>query len=525
MKEWYGNKLKMSKNTDNDANIEIMKQIAGLYGFDLEKTLTDKYLNKIPKTNGTEYYKRENINIGIITDNLAYDYFKDSANFFYLNHSNYKQVFEQQKLDFIIFVTCWRGILNNDWAGIATNPDIKDKLYEILAYCKNKNTPIVFWSKEDPIHYDKFIDIAKRSDFIFTTDENCINKYKQDTNNHNVSILRYGINPTIHNPIGIRIKNDLGLPTLNEVLFAGSWYEEFEKRCVEQRLIFDGVLASNKTLRIIDRNYFNHTTNKIYPPQYLPHTLPPVEYKKLQQIHKLFDWSINVNIVSDSPTMCAARIYELQALGVSIISNPSLAVSESFPQIYIPKSSQDVTAILSTTSPLEIYRNQAIGIRNAYNGNTVFDRIAEILTHLGKHSVNKAEDRKVLVVANHMTPKIKRMFTQQNYKDKTLILEKDIMKHNTGRYYAHFSEKYNYKANYLQDMINAFKYTDVSYIANPSGISSTKNTGISTNHNYIKGIPNLDKSVYSLKKTSIHDICKTNQTEREGYTIDPFEID
>ena len=63
-----------------------------------------------------------------------------------------------------------------------------------LDYCKSNNITTIFWNKEDPVNYDAFIDVAKYFDYIFTSDENIIDRYVEDTGNSNVFPL-----PLLHN--------------------------------------------------------------------------------------------------------------------------------------------------------------------------------------------------------------------------------------------------------------------------------------------------------------------------------------
>lgn len=45
-----------------------------------------------------------------------------------------------------------------------------DEIEQISEYCKQKNIPMIFWNKEDPVHHQKFMCSAKLATHIFTTD-------------------------------------------------------------------------------------------------------------------------------------------------------------------------------------------------------------------------------------------------------------------------------------------------------------------------------------------------------------------
>jgi spore maturation protein CgeB len=514
MKNWYGEKLEKVKKEDYEKSLNILKEITSLYNLDIEKDLTQRYLNKILGSNGSSYYKKFDFNIGVITDDLAFDYFNNSANFVYIGSNNYKKVLDNNDIDMLMFISCWRGMDNEDLRGIAYNQKIRNKVIEIFNYAKNKRIPVVYWSKEDPAHYDIYHEFSKYADYIFTTAVECIADYKAYTGNNNVYTLEFGVNPFIHNPIGSRIKNKENFNTLDKVLFAGSWYESHPERIKDQAMLFDGVLRSNKDLVIIDRNYFTPSGQLTYPKKYQRYTYPPIEYKKLQRFHKLFDWSLDLNSIKDSNTMCAARVFELQGSGSAMISNPTRSVEKKFPNIFIANTSEKVTNILDNTSDEEIYRRQIEGIRNVYTDNTVFERLSDILYKVGL--INEPlQPKEIVTICNSKSDKIVEMFNKQTYQKKKLITEEEAKNIKIDGFITFFSEKYNYGINYLQDMVNGFKYTDTAFI--------TKDPKVE--HNYVDFTNDKYRTMFNPKKISIEDMLNKNEFKAKGYSIDPFELE
>jgi 2-polyprenyl-3-methyl-5-hydroxy-6-metoxy-1,4-benzoquinol methylase len=513
LKNWYNQKLEILEKQDLKESIKILKEIAYIYGYDIEKSFTKKYLKHFPITNNSSYYKKFDFNIAIVTDNLAYNYFDNAINLFYIGPNNYKAILDKKDIDLFLFTTCWTGMKNEDWRGITSNKDIRNNLIEIFKYCKSKNIPTVYWSKEDPPHYDVFHEFSNYADYIFTTARECIPDYKIETKNENVYLSQYGINPFIHNPIGFRLKNKGNWETLNNVIFAGSWYSSHKERSFDQEKLFDGVINSSKKLIIFDRNYFNTSKTRIYPEKYLQSTYPPIEYSKLQKFHKLFDWALNLNIVKDSKTMCAARVFELQAQGIVMISNPSLAVERNFPNIFITNSAEEVTDILNNTSYEEIYKRQLEGIRNVYTDSTVFERLGDILYKVGLIK-EPLKPKEIIVICEEKTEKIEKMFNEQIYQNKKLIDKKEAANLETTGFIAFFSEKYNYGIHYLQDMINGFKYTNTAFI--------TKDTKVE--HNYVNSTKDKYRTIFNPEKIDIKDILNKTEFKEKGYSIDPFEI-
>ena len=474
-----------------------------------------KLVSNIPDSNGSRYFEKIDKNIGIVTDEFMYNYYKGSVNLIYISSLKYKEIIENSKIDMFLFVSCWRGMEGNDWRGRRKQENIISK---IIKLCRSKNIPTLFQSIEDPSNYNVFINIAKDFDYIFTTDENKIEDYKKDCNNENVYLSMFGVNPLFHNPIGIKSNKKL-----KEVLFAGSWMRKYPHRCNDMKKIFDGVLSSNRELNIIDRN-FNENAY-FYPKEYIPYTSPSINHKDLQKIHKLYDWIINVNSIKYSPTMCAMRCYEAQALGNAIISNYSIAVNNNNPNIFIVHDSKEVNYILNSFNNEEIYKHQVYGIRNVMSDKCVFNRIEDMMKKIYPNfyiNLNK----KVLVVTKKITPTIKEIFNRQSYQYKYLVEEDKAKKiYNEYDFIAFFKEDYFYEEYYLQDMINGFKYTDSDYITKDSYYYNNQFiAGIE--HNYVNKMKDKYKTVFDIKGFNLDFLLSLNNSIflNNGYSIDPFGL-
>ena len=238
------------------------------------------------------------------------------------------------KIKVLIIVSTWYG-LNKEW-DLEENKKL-NIIKRIVEQYKKNGIKIVFYSKEDPVFYEKFADYAKLADYIFTTEADCIPKYKEECNNNNVYQLSFGINPIYHNPIGVG-KNKCG-----GVIFSGSWYKNFEDRCRDSSKIFDAIIECGEYLTLIDRMWEIEDKKELgFPEKYKQYVLPKIQHKKLQNIHKMFDWAININTVKNSSTMCANRVYELQAQGNILLSNYSKAIENLFSNVFIINSKKEI---------------------------------------------------------------------------------------------------------------------------------------------------------------------------------------
>nr|WP_295604907.1 glycosyltransferase [uncultured Terrisporobacter sp.] len=481
-----------------------------------------KLIKNIPDSNGSRYFKKIDKNIAIITDEFMYDYYKDCVNLIYINYFNYKETIENNKIDLFLYITTWKGLENYDWRGGKPNGKLQlETVEKVIDLCKLKGIPTVFQSKEDPTNYNVFISIAKKCDYIFTTDINKIDDYKKECNNENVYLSTFGINPLIHNPIGIK-----SCEKLDEVLFAGSYMKRYPHRGEDMEKIFSGVLDSGRNLDIIDRNFFLNNSQYFYPQKYIPYTSPPVSHKDLQKIHKLYNWIINLNSVKYSPTMCAVRCYEAQALGNCILSNYSMAINDSSPNIFLVYDKSQVKSILNGFAEDEIYKHQMWGVRNVMNDRCVFDKISYILNIVDDDYSLKNTKKGVLVVADKINRNITEMFNSQIYDHKYLVEEnkaKEIYDHYD--FITFFRDDYFYGQYYLQDMINGFKYTDSDYITKDSYYNG-KSIIKGIEHDYVNIMKDKYKTIFDVKAFTFEflNFLRKEVNLKNGYSIDHFEL-
>jgi len=344
----------------------------------------------IPLRSGTRFFKKRQLDVAIVCSEFMYAYYEDAWNLHYLNPENEEEVFARH-LDLLLVVSSWKGLKGDDWRGIAS-PESKKrrKLLDMMGRAKQAGIPVVFQSTEDPSNFERFIDIAKAADFIFTSDEAMIPVYRETCGHQNIEAMSFGVNPLIHNPIGATRSME------KRVLFAGSWMAKYPERVKDTTLLFDGVLGSNHGLDIVDRNYHLDLPDYHFPAAYVQHVAPAIPYDTLQQVSKCYDWVLNLNSIKYSPTMCARRIFEAQALGNLIISNYSIAVNNLFPNVFTVHDQKEIGAIVERTTPEDIERLRAEGIRQVMGGHTVYHRIDQLVRLVSGNA--SSEKRRLLAV-------------------------------------------------------------------------------------------------------------------------------
>lgn len=476
-------------------------------------------IKDIPTSNGTSYFKKADINIGIIADEFLYNSLKDVANFHYVERDKYEEL--EGKIDVLLIASAWRG-LNNEWKGMG-NPKIskmRKTIFQMIDFYKKKGVKIVFYSKEDPTNYEYFVDIAQKCDYIFTTAAEKVEDYKRDCNNDNVFVLEFGVNPIYNNPIGIKSNTDL-----SGALFAGSWYKKYPERQTDTRMLFDGVINAGESLKILDRNYALKLEQHFFPNEYLSYISPGVDHETLQQLTKLYEWVINLNTVKYSQTMFANRVYELQAMGNLILSNYSLGINNFFPNIFFAFDESELEYIMQNYNTKERYQHRMFGVRKALKEHTTFHRINSLLKNIGYDQIN-LDHKKVAVVVKEKSEKVQSMFDYQTYPYKFLVTDEELQSNNTEYdYVAFLNEEYYYGEYYLEDMVNAFKYTNVDYITKDSYFNGDKKVdGIE--NNYVDRINSKYQTIFSLEKFNVNDVLDDlrNVNLSNGYSSDSLEF-
>ena len=142
-----------------------------------------------------------------------------------LSPKHWKQQLDRTQPEFLLVESAWAG---NDgaWRYLLTNYRKRDvnPLRDLVKHCREQRIPTVFWNKEDPPNFDVFIDAAKDFDVIFTTDEDCIPKYKRECGHDRIHPMPFASQPRLHNPCRER-----SWPR-HPVCFAGSWMEKYPER-------------------------------------------------------------------------------------------------------------------------------------------------------------------------------------------------------------------------------------------------------------------------------------------------------
>lgn len=156
-----------------------------------------------------------------ILDEISHTSFDSEFKLFPLNKATFEtQIKGSTSLGFFI-ESCWKGNFGA-WEYAFTSPNLQHQnaqnLLKALDTAKARHFPVIFWNKEDPMHYDKFLPISSKCDIIFTTDSNKVKDYQRDIPHAKVDTLLFAANINICNPANrFRVESE-------NICFAGSYY-------------------------------------------------------------------------------------------------------------------------------------------------------------------------------------------------------------------------------------------------------------------------------------------------------------
>jgi Glycosyl transferases group 1/DUF based on E. rectale Gene description (DUF3880)/Glycosyl transferase family 2 len=197
-----------------------------------------------------------------------------------------------------------------------------EQLRSLVAWCRDRGIPAVFWNKEDPPNYDRFIETARLFDHVFTVDADRIPAYHRDLGHDRVALLPFAAQPRIHNPV------QRGAGRTYDVAFAGTYFaEKHPKRRTQMEYILDP--ARDFGLHIYSR--LQHLDSRYqFPPRYVPHIVGNLPYERMLAAYTSYKVFLNVNSVTTSPSMCARRLFELSAAQTAVVSGPAASVEGFF---------------------------------------------------------------------------------------------------------------------------------------------------------------------------------------------------
>jgi len=288
------------------------------------------------------------LRVALIADELTRRSLEYECHIKNVTPKNYIKVLAEWRPDFLFVESAWQGV-NDVWKyQLASYPDYPNRtnaiLKQVIDFARRNNIPTVFWNKEDDVHYDRFISTASLFDRIYTVDQNCIEKYRNDAPYADqVGVLMFPVQSLLHHEIVT------AAPKSGFSCFVGSYGRHIhQQRRIWQDMLFNAF--SPRGLDVYDRNSYRKAEHYRYPALNGLQVRPSVTYRKTANVYRRYRFNLNVNTIENSPTMYSRRLIEILAVGGVAITTPSLAVSQIFSEYCtIVDSIASINAVLDWT--------------------------------------------------------------------------------------------------------------------------------------------------------------------------------
>lgn len=371
---------------------------------------TKKILNK-RLTFKTDAKTLKELKVACVMDRFTLDSYKYECKLFEVTPDNWKDEIDSFNPDLLFIESAWEG-KNKLWYRKIANGS--KEFFEIASYCQEKNIPIVFWNKEDPIYTDTFMPVARMSDFVFTTDIDCIKKYKEELENGNVFHLHFAAQPAIHNPIEKYDRKD-------KFCFAGAYYHKYKQRS-EVFDKFSEVFINTKGFDIYDRNYKSALPEHAFPSRYDKYILGKLDPSEIDVAYKGYYYGINMNSVNQSQTMFARRVFEMLASNTITVGNYSRGVKNLFGDLTIcTDDSTEMNRQLSLYCSNEITsrKYRLAGLRSVLSQHLYEDRLNYITEKVFGKTLKRSLPEVIIFSDNE---NVIESFNKQSYENKKLFI-------------------------------------------------------------------------------------------------------
>lgn len=354
--------------------------------------------------------KREprRLQVASVLDPFSHACFEPECDLIAITPAGWREQLQDRKIDFVLVESAWHGNHDSWLYRVASyNKPPGNELRDIVQWARRYGVPTVFWNKEDPPNFDRFIDRAADFDFVFTTDENCIDRYRRKVpTSTQVAALPFAAQPRIHNP-------RLDSPRNDTTSFAGTYYaDDYEPR----RRAMDMLLrtAARHGLDIFDRMHGVTGAAKAryeFPEDLRRYIRGSLNYEEMVKAYRQYRVALNVNSVSDSPTMFSRRVFELLACATPVVSTQSVGIEQIFrgtvPTVSTEAEAADTIGRLMQ-DPAAWLRASVAGVRSVFGAHTYAHRMDAMVRAMGLGDLG-AVHADMVVVATSSTANARRL--------------------------------------------------------------------------------------------------------------------
>ncbi len=329
--------------------------------------------------------RRPQLRVGTIMDTFSASAWGYEFDVVELRPSQWREQLEQQGIDLLFVESAWSGS-RGAWKFQLSGPKAPpEALRELVAHCREHGIPSVFWNKEDPPHFEDFLETARLFDRVFTTDENLLGRYRDALGHDRVDVLGFAAQPALHHPM-----RQQGLHQVRDVAFGGSyWSHKFPERQAQMDLLLGAAadIAERRGIGFDIFSRFEHDPKYRFPEALSPFVRGSLDYERMLSAYRAYKVMLNVNSVVDSPTMLARRVFEILASGTPVVTTRSPAVEHWFDEseISIVDDQQEAALVLRALVRSSELRDRQVHLaqRRIWREHTFSRRATQVLESVG----------------------------------------------------------------------------------------------------------------------------------------------
>lgn len=424
---------------------------------------------------------RSPLRVATIMDEFTYTGFAPECDLQQLSLSAWREELEGFRPEMVLIESAWRG-LNDEWG--AKVGQFSSEVKGILDWCSANQVPTAFWNKEDPVHYATFLNLAHRFDAVFTTDIDCVARYKAALRHDKVFLLPFACQPELHNPVETA-------PRKQAFCFAGAYYVRYPDRTRDLD-DFLAHLTEHLPFEIFDRNHGKTHPDYMFPESYHKYIVGTLPASEIDRAYKGYDFGINLNSVTNSQSMFARRVFELLASNTRIVSNFAPGLKRFFGDLVIATNSgAEALRRIRTQEEIGVVdRLRLAGLRKVMQEHCYSHRLMRIAGKLGVEVKDSTALPSVTVLAKAKdraeAERLLSQFESQTYRHARFVLiVSDEVVHQEmelpdraigltssdvgskmlarfvepGSWVTGFSSADHYGQNYLADLVLASRYS------------------------------------------------------------------
>lgn len=354
--------------------------------------------------------RRPGVRVGVIMDTFSASAWGYEFDLVELTPDGWKDQLDERPIDLLFVESAWAGS-GGAWRYQLTGSKApSEPMRALVAHCREQGIPTAFWNKEDPPHFEDFLDTARIFDQVFTTDAALIDRYREALGHDRIEELAFAAQPALHHPM-----RQQGLHQVRDIGFGGSyWSHKFPERQAQMDLLLGAAagVAERRGIGFDIYSRFENDPKYRFPEAFLPYVRGSLDYERMLTAYRAHKVMLNVNSVVDSPTMLARRVFEILASGTPVVSTRSAAVEHWFPsgEVTIVDDREEAELMLRALvrSPELRDRQVHLAQRHIWRHHTFSHRAAQVLEAAGIADPAARRRPRVSVIAPTIRPRLVR---------------------------------------------------------------------------------------------------------------------